>query len=372
MRVAFYAPMKPPTHPAPSGDRRMARLLMAALAQAGHRAVLASRLRSWDDGRRPQHQQRIRRRGEAAAERLIGRWGARPAGRRPQAWLTYHLYHKAPDWIGPAVCGALKIPYLAAEASYAAKQAQGPWAEGLRATERALAMADAVLAMTREDLDGLRDRVAPDRLAAFPPFVDIAPFAAAAAAREHHRRAWWAGADGPWLLAVGMMREGDKLRSYRSLAAALALLADRPWRLAIAGDGPARAQVEALFAPERTRFLGAIAPERMPGLYAAADLLVWPAVNEAYGMIFLEAQAASLAIVAHADRAVPEVVVDGTTGLLAPPGDTAGLAARIRLLLDEPARRCALARAGGSRAAADLDIAAAARRLDSVLARVCR
>ena len=36
MRVAFYAPMKAPTHPAPSGDRRMARLLMAALTVAGH------------------------------------------------------------------------------------------------------------------------------------------------------------------------------------------------------------------------------------------------------------------------------------------------------------------------------------------------
>ena len=36
MRIAFYAPLKPPDHPVPSGDRRMARLLMAALATAGH------------------------------------------------------------------------------------------------------------------------------------------------------------------------------------------------------------------------------------------------------------------------------------------------------------------------------------------------
>ena len=46
MHVAFYAPMKPPDHPVPSGDRRMARLLMQALAHAGHRVVLASRFRS--------------------------------------------------------------------------------------------------------------------------------------------------------------------------------------------------------------------------------------------------------------------------------------------------------------------------------------
>ena len=48
MRIAFYAPMKPPDHPAPSGDRRMARLLMAALDAGGHSVELSSRFRSYD------------------------------------------------------------------------------------------------------------------------------------------------------------------------------------------------------------------------------------------------------------------------------------------------------------------------------------
>ena len=46
MRIAFYAPLKAPTHPVPSGDRRMARLLMAALEAGGHHVTLASTLRS--------------------------------------------------------------------------------------------------------------------------------------------------------------------------------------------------------------------------------------------------------------------------------------------------------------------------------------
>ena len=46
MEIAFYAPLKPPGHPVPSGDRRMARGLMAALGAAGHRVVLASALRA--------------------------------------------------------------------------------------------------------------------------------------------------------------------------------------------------------------------------------------------------------------------------------------------------------------------------------------
>ena len=47
-RVAFYAPLKPPDHPVPSGDRRMAQLLWQALEAAGARVELASRLRSRD------------------------------------------------------------------------------------------------------------------------------------------------------------------------------------------------------------------------------------------------------------------------------------------------------------------------------------
>ena len=47
MRIAFYAPMKPPTSPRPSGDRRMARLLMQALASRGHAVELAAVFRSW-------------------------------------------------------------------------------------------------------------------------------------------------------------------------------------------------------------------------------------------------------------------------------------------------------------------------------------
>ena len=51
---------------------------------------------------------------------------------KPHAWFTYHLYHKAPDWIGPRISETLKIPYIIAEASYAAKQSGGPWDSGLR------------------------------------------------------------------------------------------------------------------------------------------------------------------------------------------------------------------------------------------------
>ncbi len=119
MQVAFYAPMKPPDHPVPSGDRRMARLLMRALAHAGHRVVLASRFRSWEGQGNPERQARLARLGASLADRQQRRYRAAPADARPGAWLTYHLYYKAPDWIGPRVAQALGIPYLVTVGSVA-------------------------------------------------------------------------------------------------------------------------------------------------------------------------------------------------------------------------------------------------------------
>ncbi|MDQ2101619.1 glycosyltransferase family protein [Azospirillum isscasi] len=222
MRIAFYAPLKSPTHPVPSGDRRMARLLMAALAGAGHEVTLACTLRSWDDGRRPGRAERLAALGARCADRLTARWRDDP----PDLWFTYHLYHKAPDWIGPAVSRRFGIPYVAAEASFAAKRAGGPFAAGHRAAEAAIRQAAAVVNLAGHDADGVLPLLgSPDRLVRLRPFLDTRPFAMAAAERPRHRAVLaerhGLNPDVPWLLAVGMMRSGDKERSYEILAQAL-------------------------------------------------------------------------------------------------------------------------------------------------------
>src|SRR5207248_3167939 len=109
-RVAFYAPLKPPDHPVPSGDRRIARLFLDALRIAGHQPFVASRLRTYDGAGDPARQERLHAVGLATAERLLRRWRQQP-GAAPDLWFTYHLYYKAPDWLGPAVSSALGIPY---------------------------------------------------------------------------------------------------------------------------------------------------------------------------------------------------------------------------------------------------------------------
>src|SRR5262245_57241878 len=109
MRVAFYAPLKPPSHAVPSGDRRVARLVMDALTGAGHEVELAARLRSLELHGDVERQTRLAGIGGRLATRLTQRLMARPALQRPRAFLTYHLYYKAPDWIGPRVATRLGI-----------------------------------------------------------------------------------------------------------------------------------------------------------------------------------------------------------------------------------------------------------------------
>jgi glycosyltransferase involved in cell wall biosynthesis len=372
MNIAFYAPMKPPDHPVPSGDRRMADLLMAALSLAGHRIELSSRLRSRDGGGDPARQARLASLGAALARRLVRRFETRPKDERPAAWLTYHLYYKAPDWIGPAVCEALAIPYLVAEASVAGKRAGGPWDLGHRATLAALERAAAVIALNPRDVDCLPD---PHRVRALRPFLDCAPYRAAAADRQRHRaelaKRLNLDPELPWLLAVAMMRRGDKLASYRALAQSLAELRGLPWQLVLVGDGPARGEVAAAFSQlpvERIRWAGELSPDALPPVYAACDLLVWPAVREAYGMALLEAQASGLPVVAGANGAVPEIVRDGVTGALARPEDPAAFTEALRGLLGDPARRRRMAAAAPAVVEADHGLPAAARRLDAILA----
>ncbi len=332
---------------------------------------MAARLRSWQGVPDAARQARIAALGEALAERLLRRFRTRPAAARPRAWLTYHLYYKAPDWIGPRVAGALGIPYLLAEASLANKRANGPWALGHQATRAALDRAAAVISLNPKDIECLPD---PGRVRPLAPFLDPAPFQAAAADRAAARAALAESHDldstQPWLLAVAMMRPGDKLASYRLLADALQRLRGSDWQLLVAGDGPARAEVESALGAvpqSRVRLLGEVAAGALPGLNAACDLLVWPAIREAYGMALLEAQAAGLPVVAGHGAGVDQLVVDGRTGRLTEAGDTAAFAQAVSDLLAAPETRRAMAAAAQARVKAEHGLTAAAARLDAIL-----
>lgn len=351
----------------------MARLLIAAWRRQGAQIDIPTRLRARVAGPDPAAQRRLAARAEAEADKLIAHYRAELPDWRPQAWFTYHLYYKAVDWIGPKVAAALDIPYLLAEASHAPKRATGDWAFNHAGAERAIRAASTIFCLNPNDKACLAPLTGAARLVDLPPFLDLAAFAPVAPDKIAGRRrlAAEAGIDAasprfaaPWLLAVGMMRPGDKLASYRQLATALPAIAGRDWHLMIIGDGPARPEIEQLFAPvaDRVTMLGAKAPEALPDCYAAADLLVWPAVNEAFGMALLEAQACGLPVLAGAVGGVPAILRDGETGWLAPADDPAALGALLQRLLD--ADLAAAGRRARQHIEAGHDITGAARILD--------
>jgi glycosyltransferase involved in cell wall biosynthesis len=353
MRIAFYAPLKAPDHPTPSGDRRIGRLLMDALRLAGHDVFLASRFRSRDDGARPGRAARL----AAIGARLAARLGDRMTGSPPDLWFTYHLYYKAPDYLGPALARRFGVPYVVAEASIAGKRRGLP---GHDAALAALGAADLAVSLNPADLEGVQPHLKPDaRSLALAPFLEAEP-----PMSERPERA------APILLAVAMMRPGDKLASYRLLAEALSEVIDRDWTLMIAGDGPARGEVEAAFARfgERVTFLGLCDAARLARLYGEADLLVWPAINEAFGMALLEAQAAGLPVIAGDCGGVGAIVRDGLTGLTPPVGDVFAFADRLRLMLDRPSLRRSFGRAAREAVRAEHLIGTAAARLNAALA----
>jgi glycosyltransferase involved in cell wall biosynthesis len=157
------------------------------------------------------------------------------------------------------------------------------------------------------------------------------------------------------LLSVGSVLP---VKGYDLLIASLAMLADMPWRLTIAGDrtrDPAAAaqldaDIEAYGLGDRVVVLGAVPPERIIELFLASDIFVLASRFEGYGMALAEAIAHGLPVVSTKAGAIPDTVPAGA-GLLVPPDDTTALAQALHRLIGDPAERRRLAASARTAAA---------------------
>ncbi|MBN8728150.1 MAG: glycosyltransferase [Xanthomonadales bacterium] len=179
--------------------------------------------------------------------------------------------------------------------------------------------------------------------------LGIGPAALDAAATDAAPR--WPPGTGLRLLAVG------RLSHYKGFGVLLQALAQLPHaRLLLVGSGECEAALHAQAAElglgHRVEFAGSLDDGALHAAYAAADAFVLPSLDrsEAFGMVLLEAMRAGLPIVASRipGSGVGEVVADGGSGLLAPPGDAAALASRIGEL-DDPQLRAGLGQVGFAR-----------------------
>ncbi|MFT7682989.1 MAG: glycosyltransferase involved in cell wall biosynthesis [Moritella dasanensis] len=371
--VAFYAPLKSPSHPNPSGDRKIARLFICALEQAGYHVELASQLRSFDKAGDELRQQRLIDLAKKEAGRIMRRW--QQQGFTPQAWFTYHLYYKAPDLIGPIICQTLNIPYIVAEASWAEKRTDGPWALYHQKVADGLKLASKVVCINPRDKVALTDFYgdrSPLRLVTLNAFIDDNKTATNKGVNDVLTRQDLADTYGldinlPWLITIAMMRSGDKYSSYQQLSSVVDLL-QHPYQLLIIGEGVMQTEVQALFRQHKqVKFAGAVENSQIRQLLPHFELLVWPAINEALGMIFLEAQQAGVAIVAGDQGGVSSIVSNNVTGLLVDAYNADALALAADNLLTDPGKLNAMKQAAIEYVALHHSIDASASQLKLVL-----
>jgi glycosyltransferase involved in cell wall biosynthesis len=142
-----------------------------------------------------------------------------------------------------------------------------------------------------------------------------------------------------------------------------------PAYLLVAGTGPERASLEALArdcAPERVTFLGAVDDPAL--VYEAADVVVLARRGgDSMPAVLIEAGLTGVACVATPIDAIPEVIVDGETGVLVAPGDVDALADALRDLLADPDRRRALGAAARARCETCFTIPVVAQQWAAVL-----
>lgn len=356
MKIAFYCPMKSPHHPVPSGDRLMARLLMQAMRLAGHQIEVVSELRSFTREPNGEEAEMMARDAQQERQRISALWESNGA---PDLWFCYHPYYKALDRLGPQLSRSYAVPYVTAEASYSPKRNAAGWAQVQATLLEDLSLAAVNICFTHRDRDGLLKANPAMRLQMLPPFLDTSLFEAQTPAPQVGRMA-----------TVAMMRAGDKLSSYEALAAALTHLPDLDWALDIIGDGPERQAAQQLFqaiAPHRLVWHGEKTPQQIAEILSCASLYLWPGHGEAYGLAYLEAQAAGLPVIAERIAGVPEVVIDGKTGILTEPGETQSYADAIKDLLTDREKRQAMAENARAFVIEERSLRKAASTLDRIL-----
>lgn len=261
----------------------------------------------------------------------------RPAARIRGA-RAVHTYHGLPEEIALRVGREGEVH----ERPPGASRAQIAWLlHGYLRLEAALTVFGPVVVPSQAMSRFLRAHGLPaSRVHVVPNGIDLP--AAPAARREP-------AVAGPLVIGVAANLEYHKGIDVLLEACALA---GRPLRLEVLGDGTWRSRLERLASARRVdaRFSGHV--DDVEARFGGMDVLAVPSRAENFPVSVLEAMAAGLPVVATRVGGLPELVVDGETGMLVDPDDPAALAEALDSLAADPDRRRALGESGGRRVAA--------------------
>jgi glycosyltransferase involved in cell wall biosynthesis len=180
--------------------------------------------------------------------------------------------------------------------------------------------------------------------------ITVIPFGVDCETFSPQRRAPSSGRDD---VTIGFIKHLESRYGPEQLVRAFAILAKKHLgaQLVMIGEGSMRQGLERLTqelgVADRVTLTGRIPHQEVPSALAGLDIYVMPSMfKESFGVSALEASAMELPVVASATGGVPEVVVDGETGFLVPPGDVDALAAAVERLIEDPDRRWQMGRQG--------------------------
>jgi glycosyltransferase involved in cell wall biosynthesis len=293
---------------------------------------------------------------------------------RPPPADLVHIHSTCSPWTlraGLATVSRLRVPmvitvHCSSTVTYSpSSRRDAAFQHYSRRLERAgLGRAARTLVLTRRVRERLIDAGlgAPERIEVMPDLVDVAGLreaATEAAGREFGER-HGVPADRSVVLYLGRVAPEKGSRALIELSEVLAARDDV--QLVVCGGAEDEAALRAAVAGRAVTVTGELAAEEVPAALARATVLVLPSTFEELGSVVLEAAAVGVPAVAFAVGGIPEVVRDGETGLLAPPGDVPALARALERLLDDPELAARLG-AGAAARAGDYDLKAGAARL---------
>ena len=257
-------------------------------------------------------------------------------------WDVIHAHQALPDGaIAQRLAADLRVPWVVTVHGADVYQHFRMGGAVERRAKSVLGAADAVMANSSAVAGLLNGAVAPDKLTVVlngttglgetvEPAADYLP-------------------GEPLVLTVGYLIER---KGIRDLIAALGLLRreGRTVHLALAGDGPLRATLEAQAAEEgvadTVHFLGRVPHARVLSLMARAQLVALPSWDEAFGLVYTEAMAQGTPVLASLGEGPEDFIRNGVSGYLAPVREPAALAGIIAGVLDDPAKAAAIGEAG--------------------------
>lgn len=290
-------------------------------------------------------------------------------GQAPRHWVAplrargfelLHI-HFGPDALSALpLARALGLPTVLTFHGYDVYQTQRPLSKTYRLYEfrrhAILRQATEVIAVSDYLRRGLLDLgCPPGKVRTHYIGIDLARFVPVPRERE------------PIVLSVGRLiaRKGvlDLLRAWPEVRRRVPRA-----RLVVVGSGPLEEQMraEAARLGVGAEFVGVQTPEQVRDLMGRASVFALPSLFEAFGMVYAEAQAMRLPVVAYHEGGVPEAVEHGVSGLLTPAGDLAALSASLVRLLEDPGLRDRMGQAGRERAERKFDLERQTRQLEGI------